>query len=468
MAIGDEKIEPMNTLCEYPLVSLIIRTKNEERWIGSCLKAVFGQSYANIEVVLVDNCSTDQTIRKARDFSVKLVEVSEFFPGKAINEGIRVASGDILVCLSGHCIPTNSYWLENLIRNLSEPTVAGVYGRQEPLSFTSDLDKRDLLTVFGLDKKVQIKDSFIHNANSAFRRQVWEAFPFDETVSNIEDRLWGEMVIAAGMKIVYEPDASVYHWHGINHDLNPERARNIVRILEKIDGMAPNMEGYDSVGEQDVIVVIPIRGKSCHVNEKSLLEYTLDATRGSELIRRVFVSTDDPETIRLAQSLGDCIPILRPPDLSEDFVDVIDVLKYSLSEIERFYGVPDLVVLLEETYPFRPPQLLDEMIRHVVKDGLDTLIAAKPESRGVLLDVDGRIEVLGEGFMPSGMKKNKALIGLLGLACVSHPAIIRNGDILGSRLGVFEVDNPHCSLQIRNGQDVAFAEKFLSDWWGNI
>jgi len=275
-------------------------------------------------------------------------------------------------------------------------------------------------------------------------------------------------VIAAGMKIVYEPDASVYHWHGINHNLNPERARKIVRILEGIDGMAPNMAGYDDVVGSDVIVVIPIRGKSLYVNEKSLLEYTLDAARGSKLIRRVFVSTDDPETVLLAQSLGDCVPILRPPGLSDDFVDVIDVLKYSLPEIERFDGVPDLVVLLEETYPFRRPQVLDEMIRHVVRDGLDTLIAAKSESRGILFDVDGRIEVLGEGFMPGGMKKNKALIGLLGLACVTHPAIIRSGNILGSRLGVFEVDEPLSSLQIRNKQDVAFAEKSLSSWWGNI
>jgi len=216
---------------QQPLVSLGVRTKNEERWITPCLRGVFGQTYRNIEVVIVDNGSSDRTLARAGEFPVKVVSIDDFLPGKAINDGIRASTGQILVCLSGHCIPVNETWLENLVRDLADPDVAGVYGRQEPLSYTSDFDKRDLITVFGRDKKIQIKDSFFHNANSAFRRDVWERFPFDEQVTNIEDRVWGQQVISAGMKIVYEPEARVYHWHGIHQDLNPERARRVVRIL---------------------------------------------------------------------------------------------------------------------------------------------------------------------------------------------------------------------------------------------
>ena len=59
--------------------------------------------------------------------------------------------------MSGHCIPKNNKWLHNLISPLKNKNVAGVYGKQEPLSFSSPLDKRDLLITFGLDKKVQKK-----------------------------------------------------------------------------------------------------------------------------------------------------------------------------------------------------------------------------------------------------------------------------------------------------------------------
>src|SRR3989339_1376828 len=117
------------------LVSIIIRTKNEERWIAQCLHAVFEQKYKNFEVIIVDNESDDLTIEKARQFNVeKIIACQEYFPGRALNIGIRKAKGTYVVCLSGHCIPTNNCWLENLLKNFSKADIAGVYGRQEPMS----------------------------------------------------------------------------------------------------------------------------------------------------------------------------------------------------------------------------------------------------------------------------------------------------------------------------------------------
>ena len=46
------------------LVSIIIRTKNEERWISQCLDAIFKQTYKNFEIILVDNYSNDKTVEK--------------------------------------------------------------------------------------------------------------------------------------------------------------------------------------------------------------------------------------------------------------------------------------------------------------------------------------------------------------------------------------------------------------------
>ena len=76
------------------LVSIIIRTKNEERWISSCLESVYSQTYQNIEVILVDNYSTDKTVEKAKKFPIKLVKIKNFTPGRAINKGILASKGD--------------------------------------------------------------------------------------------------------------------------------------------------------------------------------------------------------------------------------------------------------------------------------------------------------------------------------------------------------------------------------------
>ena len=50
--------------------SIIIRTKNEEKWISICLNAIFKQDYKNFEVIIVDNCSTDKTVEKAKEWNV--------------------------------------------------------------------------------------------------------------------------------------------------------------------------------------------------------------------------------------------------------------------------------------------------------------------------------------------------------------------------------------------------------------
>ena len=120
----------------YPKVSIIIRTKNEERWISSCLSGIVSQTYSDYEIIIVDNESSDGTIAKAKKYPIKIVNIKKYLPGIALNVGIKKSVGEILVFLSGHCIPKNKYWLENLIKDFDlDSKVAGVYGRQEPMIY---------------------------------------------------------------------------------------------------------------------------------------------------------------------------------------------------------------------------------------------------------------------------------------------------------------------------------------------
>lgn len=441
------------------LVSIIIRTKNEERWITSCLKSVFKQEYDNFEVIIVDNESSDRTIKKAKEFPVKVIKIKEFFPGKAINDGIRISNGDYIVCLSGHCIPVNNKWLGNLIEDLKDKNVAGVYGKQEPLSFTSDLDKRDLLTVFGKDKKVQIKDSFFHNANSAFKRKLWDMYPFDENLSNIEDRVWGEIIISKGYNLIYEPSASVYHWHGINQDLNPERAKNIVRILEGLGSIELNSYNQDPENLK-ILAVIPVRGKSRSMNGKSLIEKTILSAQSSKFITDIVVATDNKETASLAFKMGAEAPFLRPDNLSEGYIDIFEVVEYTMNQLEKDNRSYDIVILLEEIYPFRPDGLIDKMIIKLINEGYDTVVAGRSEVRGIWSKTSKNIELLDSKenlSMPSALKESRNIIGLLGMCCVTHSASLRNSIIFSGKVGIMEISDPFALVSARNELELKMA-----------
>lgn len=438
------------------MISIIIRTRNEERWIGACLKAVFEQGRDDFEVILVDNESTDRTIEKAKQFLIaRILNCTEFRPGYALNLGIRASRGEHIVCLSGHCIPVNGGWLRGLLANFEDPEVAGVYGRQEPLSFTPDADKRDLSIVFGLDKRVQRRDSFFHNANSMIRRDIWERFPFDERVSNVEDRVWAHKVLQHGYKIVYEPEASVYHYHGIHHNGDARRAYNVVRILESVTGGAQSTTPL-KIDDLNVVALIPIRGAPQYLGGAPLMKYTIDPARQSRYVKKVIVSTDNTESAQMAQALGAETPFLRDASLSEEFIDLDKVLQFSLNRVEDLGIFPDLIVALEITFPFRPPGLIDDMIVRLVESGVDSVLTVKPEYRSIWREEDGNIRRVDSGDVPRKFKE-RIMLGLKGVACVTHPEFIREGYLVGSNVGMYEVQSPYAPIEVRSEEDFQFA-----------
>lgn len=433
------------------LCSIIIRTKNEERWINSCLTAVFSQTYKNIEVVIVDNKSSDRTVEKAKKFPVaKVVSIDKYLPGASLNAGIRESSGDYVVCLSAHCIPVNESWLMNLVSAIEKsPDFAGAYGRQEPMSFTSAADKRDLMLVFGLDPKIQEKDSFFHNANSIIRRSLWDEVCFDEKTTNIEDRIWGQKMIDRGLKLFYEPSASVYHYHGIHQDGNVERCDNVVRIIGEMQNELGSV-GQILPESLDIIALIPLRANDWRIGQHPQMRFTISAAANSKYISRVIVATDAKETADLAEVLGAECPFLRSEELSMDFVGIDAVCKDAVSRLDDLGIYPDLIVILEETFPFRSNGLIDKMIEHAVERGFDTVIAARRENGSIWQESESvGFDRLDSGDAPRHYKE-KSYIGLRGLCCVTHPEFLRRGNIMGHNIGLFETDSQLSSFEVRD------------------
>ena len=445
-----------NIKTSSPLVSIIIRAKNEERWIDHCLSTIATQTIKDYEIVLVDNNSDDNSVKIAEKYTNKIVNIPEFLPGKAINEGIRASSGKYIVIISGHCIPKNNMWLEHLIeplKNDQTSLLAGVYGRQEPLSSSSALDKRDLTVVFGLDERIQRKDSFFHNANSALKRDMWEKIPFDETTTNIEDRLWGADVIKNGYHIFYTPHASVYHHHGINHGAKLERAEKVVKIIENLEGTATSLSRL-IIDKLNIIAIVPIKGLPTTFEGKNLLVESLEYLKSCELISDIYVSTDNEETAKLAKDNGGLTPFIRPIELSAKNVSLPDVLKYTIDEIEKIRSV-DLVVIIEENYPFRPKGLITKLINDIIEGDYDTVCASAIEQRSIWFDTKTQIHPIGDRKMKSrSIKSENIHINLFGLGAVTYVHNVRKKRILTNKVGLSPVPNYPYSLQIDNQDQI--------------
>lgn len=118
------------------------------------------------------------------------------------------------------------------------------------------------------------------------------------------------------------------------------------------------------------LVVIPARGGSKGVprknikllNEKPLIQYTLEAARGVFSDSQICVSTDDQEIKSVVENIGLSIPFLRPKHLASDIAGAHEVLLHTLEFYENKGYCPDTLVLLQSTSPFRTAQHLNEAV----------------------------------------------------------------------------------------------------------
>jgi rhamnosyltransferase len=204
--------------------SLIIRCYNEEKHIKCLLDKITSQTVKDLEIIVVDSGSTDNTLNLVKKYSVQILHISpkEFTFGRSLNIGCRAANGEFIVITSPHCYPVGNNWVEKLLLPFADPKVALVYGKQRG-SETSKFSEQRIFEVWFPGKSdMDQSHPFCNNANTVIRRSVWEKMPYNESLTGLEDLEWAKKVIALGYKIAYVAEAEIVHIH----DESPKRIYN--------------------------------------------------------------------------------------------------------------------------------------------------------------------------------------------------------------------------------------------------
>ena len=103
------------------------------------------------------------------------------------------------------------------------------------------------------------------------------------------------------------------------------------------------------------------------------------------------------------------------------------------------------------------------MIEYTTLHGYDSVIACRRESGFLWQEQEnGQYARMDSGDVPRAIKE-KSYVGLHGLACVTHPLFVRQGSLLGEKIGLFKVDKQLSYFEIRDDDTCRLAEKLLSD-----
>ena len=211
--------------------SVIIRVKNESRWIGhaiqSCIDHLDGP-----EIIIVDNESSDESLEIARLFrqdphlgghnqrycDVKTINISDYSPGKALNLGAKYATKKYILNLSSHCVITA--FNKNVVNQLLSKHEA-CFGKQIPHFKGKRITPRYIWSHYTDTETVNMYSSlegryFFHNAFSLFKKEFIEQYPFDEALVSKEDRYWANSLVKDGFSFVYTNRLAVHHHYTLN------------------------------------------------------------------------------------------------------------------------------------------------------------------------------------------------------------------------------------------------------------
>lgn len=202
-----------------PRCSIVIRAYNEETHIGRLLTGIAQQNLSNIEVILVDSGSLDQTVSIASSFEaafpIKIVHIKpeEFTFGRSLNLGVNNATGELIVIASAHVFPVYPDWLERLLAPFSNPQIALTYGKQRGGNQARFSEQQIFARWFPEQSQLHQSSPFCNNANAAIRRSLWEQYPYNENLSGLEDLDWAHWAMNHGYLISYIAEAEIVHIH---------------------------------------------------------------------------------------------------------------------------------------------------------------------------------------------------------------------------------------------------------------
>ena len=291
------------------LVSVVIPAFNCADYIGATLNSVFAQSYRPIEVIVVDDGSTDATATVVRDNpEIIYIRQQNGGPARARNAGIGRASGRYVAFQDA-----DDLWMaDKLSRQLaimeSDPQIGLVFGDMRNFEAAHDngptmfekyqLDERffgDARLVVGAVEKL-VRMNFIATGTVLARREVLiSAGLFDESLRRAEDwDLW--LRIALRCRIGYTPQlVMLRRLHHFNASKETE-AMSVaaLQVLEKLKDTE-----YEALDRACANIGTQLRDSYRNLGYFYLRELSLKKARGA-LVRSLAYGIDRRALLYLA------------------------------------------------------------------------------------------------------------------------------------------------------------------------
>lgn len=229
--LREKKRLKKNTVALRPRVSVIIPAWNEEVGLLTTVKTILASTYRHIEIMVINDGSTDSSDKMMRDFLAEYAEKTALErpenhidivylykenggKGVALNTGIGISTGDIILSIDADCA-VSPFAIENFVKCFEDPNVMAAVGNVKignTATILGMIQYLEFLFSFYFKKAESLLNTIyiIGGAAGAFRREVFETVGMYNHGNITEDIELSVRIQNAGMRIVYAADAIIH------------------------------------------------------------------------------------------------------------------------------------------------------------------------------------------------------------------------------------------------------------------
>lgn len=199
-------------------ISIILPVLNGEKTLAACLKSLLAQEKDFLELIVVNNGSSDKTADIIKSFAKYDKRLKYIFEplrgrGKARNVAVKAVRGDVIVMTDADClVPKN--WLGDLTKKILTGEFKAVMGFQDNAFINYWTKMRQLADEENiLKKKKGVFIAHLDTKNFACEAKILKELGFDENLNSCEDFDLFLNLQKNDISIFFLPDLRVSHWH---------------------------------------------------------------------------------------------------------------------------------------------------------------------------------------------------------------------------------------------------------------
>ena len=309
----------MRNMADKPLISVIIPVYNVEEYLARCLNSVVNQTYANLEILLVDDGSSDQSSQICDDYAqkdsrIKVIHTKNGGPSAARNCALKICTGEYIGFVdSDDWIAPDMYetLYDNLYSNNADISIVGY----AMVWSSGKIQKQSESSAFFTWSHDKLMEEWMGQryfkgfmCDKLFRRELFASIRFPEGQNYMEDVAIGIDLYDQCDKAVYTGKCCYYYFQREDSATNIEFSeRELIGIKEAekmITYSEQHANQFDKAAYSRLIIVLfTIIDRIIYTKKKEyyhlIAEFKGKIRRHSEYINSGYINSANRIFIRL-------------------------------------------------------------------------------------------------------------------------------------------------------------------------